>query len=117
MHRHKARIKARARKGVPDACRGQAWKLLCNAEDGLRRREPDLYTRLTGQAVPKKKSELDKVFEAISRDIARTFPQHDIFLDAEGIGQARVTSLRAPLKSPNSHPISSRSGRRCSAKF
>jgi hypothetical protein len=88
------KIKTRARKGVPDAFRGQVWQLLCGS-DKLLADNPGIFESLAQQAAstPTTDPEQIKVQESIIRDIARTFPRHAIFHTQDGIGQRSLTRV------------------------
>lgn len=83
-------LKERARKGIPEALRGQVWMKLVGA-DQLRAEkaaDPNFFINLS------KATDLGEYAEVIDRDIPRTFPKHAMFCDSAGQAQlARV--LRA----------------------
>lgn len=65
--------------GIHDLVRGQAW--ICLARSEARENEnPGLFSRLLA-------TEAVKQEDALSRDIKRTFPRHQLFADGCAIGQ------------------------------
>jgi len=67
-------IKARCRKGIPRSVRGRAWLHLCGGAS-LKNHYKGLYTSLlTQQADP-------VCVEDIRKDLHRTFPEHEIFIE------------------------------------
>ncbi|KAF7261434.1 hypothetical protein EG68_01245 [Paragonimus skrjabini miyazakii] len=64
------------RKGLPDEFRPVVWQLFTGAYDSPSRKLYDSYLEVQSP-----------VEKAIRRDIARTFPKHDLFKDANGNGQ------------------------------
>ena len=82
------KLKSRLRKGVPDPVRGEVWKKLARVEDNKRLyRDAYLFSNITTLE--------ECVRDDIERDIARTFPSHDLFDSNGGTGQ---TSLRRILQ-------------------
>ncbi|XP_045456212.1 rab GTPase-activating protein 1-like [Melitaea cinxia] len=71
------------RVGVPEALRGEVWLRLANVDQNDKLMET--YRTLISKECP---------FEAvIQRDIARTFPAHDFFREAGGLGQDSLLRL------------------------
>ncbi|KAF8561490.1 hypothetical protein P879_05277 [Paragonimus westermani] len=64
------------RKDLPDEFRPVVWQLFTGAYDSPSRKLYDSYLEVQSP-----------VEKAIRRDIARTFPKHDLFKDANGNGQ------------------------------
>ncbi|VEN58730.1 unnamed protein product [Callosobruchus maculatus] len=65
------------RLGVPEALRGEVWQRLAGVEEGAEIME-------SYRVLITKESNCENV---IQRDIARTFPAHDFFKEAGGLGQ------------------------------
>ncbi|KAI8394109.1 rab-GTPase-TBC domain-containing protein [Radiomyces spectabilis] len=63
-------------RGVPPALRGMVWQLLAQSKNANLEREYSQLLKLT--------SPYEKM---IQRDLARTFPGHEVFKDKDGIGQ------------------------------
>ena len=70
------------RKNIPQEFRGIAWQLLAGAHNSSARQ---LYAEYL-----KKSSPCEKL---ISRDIARTFPEHDFFKEKDGGGQESLFNV------------------------
>ncbi|GAA6028944.1 hypothetical protein JCM8097_001518 [Rhodosporidiobolus ruineniae] len=69
-------------KGIPPALRGMTWQLMAAAKD------PNLefvYSELLKQSSPHEKS--------IARDLSRTFPKHEYFAEAGGVGQENLFNV------------------------
>ncbi|KAK4475412.1 hypothetical protein MN116_002468 [Schistosoma mekongi] len=64
------------KKGVPDEFRPLIWQLYCGAYDSAVKKHYHNYLLVNSP-----------VEKAIRRDIARTFPKHDLFKDENGCGQ------------------------------
>mmetsp|Transcript_11856 Transcript_11856/g.26597 ORF Transcript_11856/g.26597 Transcript_11856/m.26597 type:complete len:300 (+) Transcript_11856:152-1051(+) len=82
------KLKRRVRKGIPDAIRGLVWYRMSDAEQG-RLLFPDIDMIDTSN-VPA------QVIDEIGRDIDRTFPQHEFFIQEESPGQ--VALLRVLIR-------------------
>ncbi|GAA47931.1 ecotropic viral integration site [Clonorchis sinensis] len=67
------------RKGLPDEFRPLVWRLYTGAYDSTARKLYDGYLEVESP-----------VENAIRRDIARTFPKHELFKDENGSGQERL---------------------------
>ncbi|KAF8507745.1 RabGAP/TBC [Gautieria morchelliformis] len=68
--------------GIPSSLRGMMWQLMSASKD------PELeaeYARLL------KESSIHE--KAIMRDLGRTFPHHDFFMDGQGIGQENLFNV------------------------
>ena len=66
------------KRGIPEALRGEVWQGLTGATTQLEQ-IVDTYRILTTQESPDEK--------VILRDIHRTFPAHEFFKEAGGVGQ------------------------------
>jgi TBC1 domain family member 10 len=82
------KIKERCRKGIPSKLRGIAWQLLL----GSRREMQDPANVGVYDALKKKRMDTE-VQGIIERDLARTFPTHVLFRDADGIGQTQLRNI------------------------
>lgn len=78
-----AKLKERCRKGIPSRFRSVAWQLLLGSFHQLNSDEnAGVFVALRDKKLADK--EVDAI---ISRDLARTFPNHVLFQDAGGTGQ------------------------------
>ena len=75
------KLKKRARKGIPDSYRGQAWKILTGAD--LTKQENPAINYYNIVKLKAEKKEVDSIF----KDISRTFPKHSFFEEKYGLGQ------------------------------
>ncbi|KAL1116980.1 hypothetical protein AAG570_004308 [Ranatra chinensis] len=75
-------IKELVRKGIPHHFRGIAWQLLCDAHNSPEKEQFADYIKAT--------SACEKV---IRRDIARTYPEHDLFKEKDGVGQESLFNV------------------------
>ncbi|GAA5897299.1 uncharacterized protein JCM6883_006648 [Sporobolomyces salmoneus] len=69
-------------RGIPQSLRGMTWQLMAAAKD------PTLemvYQELLAQTSSHEKS--------ISRDLSRTFPKHEYFMDEAGVGQENLFNV------------------------
>ncbi|XP_023932514.1 EVI5-like protein isoform X2 [Lingula anatina] len=78
----KTYIRDLVRKGIPHHFRGLAWQHVCNAHDSENK---ELYAEYL-----KKTSPCEKL---IKRDIARTYPEHSLFKDKDGLGQESLFNV------------------------
>ncbi|GAA5986203.1 hypothetical protein JCM10908_006454 [Rhodotorula pacifica] len=69
-------------RGIPPALRGMTWQLMSAAKD---ENLEFVYSELLKQTSPHEKS--------IARDLNRTFPKHEYFKDAEGVGQENLFNV------------------------
>ncbi|KAK9499395.1 hypothetical protein O3M35_002439 [Rhynocoris fuscipes] len=70
------------RKGIPHHFRGIMWQLLCDAHNSPEKDQFAEYIKST--------SACEKV---IRRDIARTYPEHDMFKEKDGVGQESLFNV------------------------
>ncbi|KPI90533.1 putative disgorgin [Leptomonas seymouri] len=84
-----AKLKERCRKGIPSRFRGVAWQLLLGSFHQLNSDEnAGVFIALRDKKLADK--EVDAI---ISRDLARTFPNHVLFQDAGGAGQTFLRNV------------------------
>ncbi|GEM10405.1 rab GTPase activator [Rhodotorula toruloides] len=69
-------------RGIPPALRGMVWQLMAAAKD---ENLEFVYSELIKQSSPHEKS--------IARDLSRTFPKHEYFSDAHGVGQENLFNV------------------------
>ncbi|GAA6046072.1 hypothetical protein NBRC10513_002072 [Rhodotorula toruloides] len=69
-------------RGIPPALRGMVWQLMAAAKD---ENLEFVYSELLKQSSPHEKS--------IARDLSRTFPKHEYFSDAQGVGQENLFNV------------------------
>ncbi|KNC49911.1 plant adhesion molecule 1 [Thecamonas trahens ATCC 50062] len=81
--RVKPKTKARVRKGIPDCVRGQAWLLASGGHEWLLRQDRSPVERFLQRAT-------DAWAQTIRLDINRTFPDHLLFMQADGLGQSTL---------------------------
>ena len=70
------KLKSRIRKGIPDSLRATVWPRFTGALEAMKAHPAGLYRRMLGQNC--------ELADVISRDIARTFPNHLMFRDEMG---------------------------------
>ncbi|XP_071443828.1 ecotropic viral integration site 5 ortholog isoform X2 [Hetaerina americana] len=75
-------VKDLVRNGIPKHFRGMVWPLLCGAHDSPVKKQYAEYIKAT--------SACEKV---IRRDIARTYPEHDLFKEKDGLGQESLFNV------------------------
>ena len=79
-----AKLKERARKGIPEAMRGYAWKILIEGSKyldmGGAKDKSALFKKLMEQQADQ------KLIISIFKDISRTLPEHIFFKDRFGEG-------------------------------
>lgn len=90
--RKSRKVRKMVQAGIPDAVRGKVWLFLANA--GVRRRA-GLFEQLckTSQE-PKGKRGKEVLYEAIEKDVSRTYPDNKLFQD----GSPGKADLEAILK-------------------
>lgn len=81
----KDKIKSRCRKGIPPAVRGLVWQHISGAVY-LKKKNPSLYGDLVKQDSPEWE-------DIIMKDVPRTFPYHEMFLEDGGPGQRQLTRV------------------------
>lgn len=70
------------RKGVPHHFRGIVWQHLCNAQSSSAREQ---YSEFIKSSSPCEK--------VIRRDIDRTYPEHNLFKEKDGLGQESLFNV------------------------
>ncbi len=89
--RKSRKVKKMVRDGVPASLRGQIWLFLANS--GVRRR-PGLFELLCKQAQSSKGRKGKEVaYEDIEKDVARSFPDHRLFMGHNSSGQADLEAI------------------------
>eukprot|EP00754_Rhynchopus_humris_P024356 Rhum_TRINITY_DN14889_c10_g1::Rhum_TRINITY_DN14889_c10_g1_i1::g.126410::m.126410/K19944/TBC1D10; TBC1 domain family member 10 len=83
------KVKERIRKGIPKACRAEAWIRLTGARAAQKRATPGLYE----QCVAKEEAVSKETRSVIFRDLHRTLPNHSLFQDTEAGGQATLRRI------------------------
>ncbi|KAI8817678.1 rab-GTPase-TBC domain-containing protein [Fimicolochytrium jonesii] len=82
VRRHPRTFTRKLHLGIPDSLRGMVWQLICKGKD------PDLEnqyaTLLTRTSIHEK---------VIQRDLARTFPKHERFVEVGGPGQESLFNI------------------------
>lgn len=73
-------------RGVPDFLRPVVWVGVANARDASLQAEYDSLVQRLAHETPQNEIQIDK-------DIARCFPQHDMFRDWEGEGQKMLATV------------------------
>lgn len=68
--------------GIPPALRGMMWQLMSASKDAALEK---VYSDLLKKTTPHEKS--------IMRDLGRTFPHHEFFVDGSGIGQENLFNV------------------------
>ncbi|EPQ29394.1 uncharacterized protein PFL1_03149 [Pseudozyma flocculosa PF-1] len=88
------KVKKLVRQGIPPSIRGQAWLFLANASV---RRRAGLFEQLCKTSLaPKGKKGKEALYDAIDKDLDRSFPDHRLFMGESATGKA---DLEAILKS------------------
>jgi hypothetical protein len=80
------KMKERARKGIPPRVRGIAWQLMLGSRAKLSE-HAGVYQQLL------RKLPDEDTRGLIERDLARTFPSHALFRDADGVGQQTLRNI------------------------
>jgi TBC1 domain family member 10 len=80
-----AKLKERARKGIPDAMRGYAWKVLIDGSKHLDKSNGRDKSTLFKALMEEQGDQ--KLIISIFKDISRTLPEHIFFKDRFGVGQ------------------------------
>lgn len=90
------------RQGIPQHLRGISWQMLCGAHNSLEKTKYLDYLK-TESACEKVSNEPDWSsqdiltpdvhVQAIHRDIARTYPEHDFFKKKDGVGQEALFNV------------------------
>lgn len=94
-------LKRRIRKGVPHAVRGEAWKRILDLaayetiENGKKETVPKFSERYPNLNTLSTENVSSRTIDEIERDLDRTFPNHVLFEEKDGIGQS---SLRQVLR-------------------
>ena len=82
------KMKERCRKGIPSKFRGFAWQLLTGSRDEMiKAQNSGVYVALTTKKVD------GDIEGLIERDLGRTFPNHMMFRDDDGIGQTHLRRI------------------------
>ncbi|KAN0064633.1 hypothetical protein ACQY0O_002262 [Thecaphora frezii] len=92
--RKSRKVKRLVRQGIPPSVRGQAWLFLANASV---RRRVGLFEQLCKASQGSKgKKGKEALYDAIEKDLDRSFPDHRLFMGEAATGKA---DLEAILKS------------------
>ncbi|ETO23916.1 TBC domain containing protein, partial [Reticulomyxa filosa] len=75
----KSKLKARIRKGIPNAVRGRVWKRLVGVDEAMKA-NPKYYHQLL------EKTPGEPWKSTIDKDLDRTFPNHCLFYDVKFLG-------------------------------
>ncbi|RKP24814.1 rab-GTPase-TBC domain-containing protein, partial [Syncephalis pseudoplumigaleata] len=81
--RKSKKVRRLVKQGIPDSIRGKVWLYLA---DAAKYRRPGLYEQL-------KTKEPLEIYEAIERDIQRCYPNHVLFHEEHGVGQATLYAV------------------------
>ena len=81
-----AKLKRRVKKGIPDTLRSKAWYGLCDIDNTIKKKIPDL-DKLDIKSLP------SRTVDEIERDIDRTFPRHELFSVKNGQGQMSLRKI------------------------
>lgn len=80
------KIRDQCRKGIPHSLRAQAWFYLCGAQI-KKKRYPNRFNELLSRSIP------EEVRLDIVKDLDRQFPNHELFVDPKGTGQADLYNV------------------------
>lgn len=83
------KVRSRSIKGIPRSCRGLAWQLLTGAEQ---RRTEAARNGITYQKLLAEDG-AQRWLVAIEKDVARQFPEHEMFAKHGGFGQTDLFDL------------------------
>lgn len=76
---HKKKLKRRIEKGIPDSARAFAWMDACDVEMARSEKNFEYYLNIANS----RKAEPGDILEIIERDICRTFPGHELFVESK----------------------------------
>jgi hypothetical protein len=82
------KLKTRARKGIPEAIRGYAWRILIQGSHSLDKAPGGGGSDKAAMFKDLQEADADqKLIISIFKDVSRTMPNHTYFKDKFGVGQ------------------------------
>eukprot|EP00043_Microstomoeca_roanoka_P020238 m.242462 g.242462 ORF g.242462 m.242462 type:complete len:331 (-) comp17135_c12_seq4:393-1385(-) len=93
QHPRWRKVVERCRKGIPDSMRAKAWLFLTNAHE---RKEAEEKTCSLADLIAVQVTAESPVYaflDVIERDLHRTYPDHEMFLERNGIGQSEMRDV------------------------
>jgi hypothetical protein len=80
------RLKDSLLQGIPSELRGEIWVFLTKANQLLSNFSENVYKKLLSNTNP-------EVSQQIQKDLHRTYPEHRVFQEREGIGQQALNNV------------------------
>lgn len=94
MRRKPNKIKSRCRKGIPPSIRGRAWACLLGVTPAFTEKYGGKYQELVAEADTVQEGDaMAEFLEIIERDLDRTFPETDRFVEKGGDGQKMLRDV------------------------
>lgn len=96
--KHYRKLKERVRKGIPDRCRGRAWGLIAGVESRRQMvKEVRYFEKMVERGMHPQTKSAQEYIDVIERDLSRTFPHHEWFMEKGKKGQAALRNVLVAL--------------------
>lgn len=79
QEKEKRLLKRRIQKGIPDSIRACIWLETCGVSQKINERQSVEYEKLLIEA----ESQSFEILDSIDKDVCRTFPQHELFMEGK----------------------------------